>query len=29
MSLLFIVQEVIPKGIVEEDSEKGDIVTFI
>ena len=29
MNLLFIIREVIPKGIVEEDSKKGNIVIFI
>ena len=29
MNLLFVIRKVVPKGMVEEDSEKGDIVTFI
>ena len=29
MNLLFIIQEVIPKDIVEKDSKKGNIVMFI
>ena len=29
MNLPFVVREVVPKGAVEEDGEKGDVVTFI
>ena len=28
-NLLFVVREAIPKGVVEEDDEEGDVVTFI
>ena len=29
MNLSFIIQEVVPKGIVEEDSKKSNIIIFI
>ena len=29
MNLLFVIREVVPKGMVEEDSKKGNIVMFI